>query len=415
MKGFLFFIVSLMTLQSDAQLTLDSCISQSLRHFQFEKESMGIDQEGDLLVSNASKNWYPDMYLEYRSTFQNQQIQFPSALPGNAPQVPLDFHRLLLNFSQTIYDGSVSAQRKKIERQGAENRKIQVEGQAVEVRSQVVKLYMTALLLERQAEIIKAGLNGMQAQYEKLKSAGKEGVILISDLRSLEAEILTMNMKDMEIVKDRELVIMQLFEIMGVATDPDVQLVVPVAEIPEAAFEQRPEIRLMRSQIVLMESQKKLYSSSHVPKIQVFGSAGAGNPGYNILDPSIKPMALVGIGLRWDFWDWNEVSNQKEILSIRQDNMSYAIERKLTALRSEVNSQLKEVEKLEEVLSMDRGIIFARQEVVNIKSSQLENGVITSSDYIVELNKLNAAELGLEMHELELISAKLNYNIISGN
>ena len=400
---------------TQAQLTLDSCLSQSMRHFQFDLESMAIDEEGELLVSNSSKTWYPDLNLEYRSTIQNQQLEFPSALPGNSPEIPLDFHRLLLNFSQTIYDGSVSAHRKNIERQSTATKIIQLESQAIALRSQVVKLYMSALLLDRQKDIVKAGRESLKAQLKRTESAVEEGIVQVADFRSMEAELLSMDMRQLEVKKNRELVILQLFDLMGMEADKSVKLEMPLVEVPEVSFEKRPEIRLMRSQVQLMESQKKLYSSSHVPKIQLFGSAGAGNPGYNILDNTIQPMAIVGIGLRWDFWDWNEVSNQKQVLTLRQGNMEYAIQRKITAFQSELNMQQSEIEKLNELMQNDKSIVELRQEVVDIKSSQLENGVITSSDYIIELNKLNMAQLGLEVHQLELLQAKLNYNIIAGN
>jgi hypothetical protein len=86
-------------------------------------------------------------------------------------------------------------------------------------------------------------------------------------------------------------------------------------------------------------------------------------------------MCLIGINLK-----------RKEALLI-----SEAIVTKKTFLLN-TNLQLKEMEneitKLQEIITTDAEIISLREYVVKSADAQLRNGVITSSEYLVELTNL---------------------------
>jgi hypothetical protein len=62
----------------------------------------------------------------------------------------------------------------------------------------------------------------------------------------------------------------------------------------------------------------------------------------------------------------------------------------------------------------DLNIINLRKEVLETADSQLKNGVITSSTYIMELTNLYEDENTLARHKIQLQLAKANYNIIQG-
>ena len=399
-----------------AQLSLDSCLSQSLRHFQFEREDLAIVEAKDLAVKNAGKSWYPQVNLDYNSTIQNQQIEFPSAGPG-APtlEIPLDFHRLLINFSQNIYNGNISAHKKRMESYASDNKLYELNIQKNNVRAQVVKIYMSLLLVNENKKIIQSNKQSLQNQLDRIESAEKYGAAQLVDAKTLEAEVLSVGQREVDLDNQYLLLLRQLSLLMGIDLPAEVELNVPVIEMKEDQIDQRPEMQLLKNQINLLETQKKLTGSSRLPNIRLYGSAGAGNPGYNIIDNNIQPMGMVGIGVRWNIWDWNETGNKKSILVINQQNIENAIRRQSIVLNADLNEQRQELTRLNEIMKNDEEILEIREEVVEIKSAQLDNGIITSSEYIVELNKRSVAEHNLKIHELQLIQAKINYNIIAGN
>jgi len=69
---------------------------------------------------------------------------------------------------------------------------------------------------------------------------------------------------------------------------------------------------------------------------------------------------------------------------------------------------------MEQLLISDTEIIQIREKVIKSSDAQLKNGVITASEYLVELTNLFEAKNSLKTHEVQLAAAKSNYDIIKG-
>jgi outer membrane protein TolC len=179
--------------------------------------------------------------------------------------------------------------------------------------------------------------------------------------------------------------------------------------------ENRPEIRLMNMQIENLELQKGMIGSSRNPRINAFGNVGGGYPGYNIFKDEVAPMALIGIKLQWNILSYGTVKNEKQILSINQNITINEQNRARIQFVTELKIQQQEVLKMQDLLASDDQMITLRTEITKIKASELDNGTITSTDYITELNLEEEAKLNQKIHELKLILAKLNYLTIQGN
>lgn len=74
-----------------------------------------------------------------------------------------------------------------------------------------------------------------------------------------------------------------------------------------------------------------------------------------------------------------------------------------------------DIDKYEEMLNKDTEIITLREKVLQATTSQLQNGVITSSEYITELNNLYEAKIDEQLHKIQLSLSKANYKVIKGN
>jgi hypothetical protein len=68
---------------------------------------------------------------------------------------------------------------------------------------------------------------------------------------------------------------------------------------------------------------------------------------------------------------------------------------------------------LQEVITTDVEIIALREYVVKSSDAQLKNGVITSSDYLVELTNLYEAKTNQKLHEI--LAYESQYQVIKGN
>ncbi len=83
--------------------------------------------------------------------------------------------------------------------------------------------------------------------------------------------------------------------------------------------------------------------------------------------------------------------------------------------KSILKSEIATVNKYEEMLKLDDEIINQRFLIKKSASSQLEQGVITSAEFIRFLNAEIQARINKEFHRIQLLQAKINYNNTYGD
>jgi hypothetical protein len=76
--------------------------------------------------------------------------------------------------------------------------------------------------------------------------------------------------------------------------------------------------------------------------------------------------------------------------------------------------QKNEVEKYRQLVATDAEIVLLRTKIKENASFKLENGIITSTDYITELNAENQSMLNQKLHEIQWLQARYNYQLILG-
>jgi hypothetical protein len=69
---------------------------------------------------------------------------------------------------------------------------------------------------------------------------------------------------------------------------------------------------------------------------------------------------------------------------------------------------------METMLKTDLEMVELRAEITKSASSKLENGSLTTSDYIRELQAETVAKLNQELHKIQLSEAREKYILIKG-
>ena len=134
-----------------------------------------------------------------------------------------------------------------------------------------------------------------------------------------------------------------------------------------------------------------------------------------MIDNSFQPIFLVGLRANWNVFDWNKTQIEKQALVVSADIV--ASEKDAFVLNN--NMQLQdinnEIQKSETIITSDFEIIILREDVVKSADAQLKNGVITTSEYLVEFTNLYEAKTNQKVHEIQLELAKANYLVANGN
>jgi outer membrane protein TolC len=141
----------------------------------------------------------------------------------------------------------------------------------------------------------------------------------------------------------------------------------------------------------------------------VFGRGYYGRPGFNFLNNEFRPYGLVGIGLNWNLSSYYTLGKEKLDVALNQKIVEAKQAEFEMNLKSDLWQKGMEVRKLESLIKMDAEIVRTKTEIKRSASSQLDNGVITPSDYLTELNAETQARLNQTLHEIQWLMAQVNY------
>jgi outer membrane protein TolC len=413
-----FITLALLGLTSHGQetLVLDTCLEHAYQKLEFDKITNSYEESAELAEKNLSNNWYPKLVLDGNFTYQNENISIPMAIPGmDAPVAPLNINRLVVNISQTIYDGSVTANVKKVEEARYNSLKKQVDVDRAGVKAKVTQLFITINLMEANSLILEDKKTVVNEQLKVLEGAVNAGSVPEVNLKLLQAELMSLDQIILESKFNALAFRASLSEITGLQIASATKLIIPTTSVSyDDDVSQRAELQMLDLQMKSIDAQTSLTGTARMPKVSAFASLGAGNPGYDIFYEDIAPMAMVGLKLNWNIWDWNKTKNQKQSLTINRGIVQSKKVQASTQFLSELKAQQLEIEKYKMLLKQDENVVNLRKEITLVKAAELENGSITTTAYLDELNRENEAKLTLQVHQLKLVMAQLNYLIIQG-
>ncbi len=413
-----FITLALLGLTSHGQetLVLDTCLAHAYQKMEFDKITNSYQESAELAEKNITNNWYPKLVLDGSFTYQNENISIALPFPGmEAPVAPLNINRLVVNISQTIYDGSMTSNVKKVEEAKYNSLKKQVDVDRAAVKAKVTQLFITINLMEANSLILEDKKAVIADRLKVLQGAVAAGSVPEVNVKLLQAELMNLDQIILEADFNTLAFRSSLSEITGLEISSSTKLVIPTTSVSyDDDVSQRAELQMLDLQMKSIDAQTSLTGTARLPKVSAFATLGAGNPGYDIFYEDIAPMAMVGLKLNWNIWDWNKTKNQKQSLSINRGIVQSKKTQASTQFLSELKAQQLEIEKYKMLLKKDGNVLIIREEITLIKATELENGAITTTDYLSELNRENEAKLTLQVHELKLIMAQLNYLIIQG-
>jgi outer membrane protein TolC len=162
---------------------------------------------------------------------------------------------------------------------------------------------------------------------------------------------------------------------------------------------------------------EQLIKAKNLPKLSAFATGGYGRPGLNFLATQFKTYFIGGVQLQIPLTHLYTNSQGLEIQQLRVNQQRIERQRESFLLATQVRlaSQRQEVGRLQALVESDRKLIDIRGTIRKASESQLDNGIITASDYLTELDNEDTARQNLILHEIQLLQAQNNLRITSGN
>lgn len=418
MKKFLFIFLSLLTLASSAQeiLTLKQSYKLAETNYPLAKQSDIIQKKTSSEISILDKGKLPQLDLNAQASYQSDVIQFAGQIPNISMETPnKDQYRATFDANQLIYNGGRINAQKELKIAQSETQLQKIEVNLYTLKSRINQSFFSVLLLQEQASLLQSKKELLHLRLKEIESGIKYGAILPSAQQVLQAEILKLEQQISEAEFDRQKAVDDLSSLLAQKINTNTILKKPNIFINDDSASNRPELALFNLQENQLEVSKNAISKSRYPKLSGFTQLGYGNPGLNMLDNSFKDFYIVGLKLNWNIFDWGKTKKEKQVIEFSKEIVS--TERETFKLNNDIELQnfKNDIDKYREMLEKDDGIIAMYEEVVKASVTQLNNGVISSSEYITELNKLYEAKINQQLHKIQLGLIKANYRVTKGD
>ena len=401
--------------QAERILTLDQCLEQARLNYPKTGQKELIRKGMYNSLSNVAKGYLPQVQVNGSATYQSDVTQFPVRLPNvDVPVISKDQYKIYTELTQQIYDGGYSTIQKEMAVQNAQVEYSKLEVELYQLRESVQQLYFGILLTDQlilQSEIMK---NDLKANVSRVEAGVKNGIMLPGNLEILQAEMIRADQKILELQYSRKAYCDMLALFIHEDQNVDFKLQKPELKVLPAELN-RPEFTLFDNQAGILNIQDRASRNKALPRFSFFVQGGFGRPALNMLNNDMKAYSIGGIRMNWPingFYTRNtdkiSISVQREQIRIQKDNFIFQ-------QNLQIAQQKREIEKFNLLLEGDKKIIELRESIRRSASRQLELGVITSNDYLLELNAEDKARQNLAQHEIQALQSRYKLNFITGN
>ncbi len=335
--------------------------------------------------------------------------------PGSLPSIPHEQYRATLDVSQVIWDGGVTRSARVVEQVVNELNLQQNEADIYRLREQVNNYFFPLLLAESQLEVTGLLVADLDARISEASSGVENGVVPLVTLDVLRAEKIRAEQMVSELNRRREALVSALEQVTGIEGLGEAELLLPEPVITGDEAIDNPELRLFDVRQRQLEVSKDLLRSQRMPKAFGFAQAGYGSPpGNNFLSENPDFYYSLGAGIKWNIFDWNKNSNERKSLAIQQQLLGLKKSAAEELLQRLLTVRLAEINALREAAGRDNELIGLRKKISGVAASQLNNGTITASQYLTELNSEKQAVISAAARRISIARAEVDYIYITG-
>lgn len=398
-----------MTVGATAQ-TLEECQQAAERNYPLIVQHDLIAHTTDLTVDNIQKGWLPQLTATAQATYQSAVTAWPDEMKGLMQQMGVDMkglakdqYRIGIDLQQTVFDGGMINAQKQVAREQGAVKQAQLDVDLYQVRQRVNEMYFGLLLLDDQIR-----LNGdlqklLTASEKKLTSMVKHGTAAQCDLNNVIAERLNVVQQETTLESQRRVLLAMLGTFCGL----EMSQVIKPAAIESVEGNNRPELRLIDSQLRLADAQDKALKAALLPRVGVFAQGYYGYPGYNMFKDMMGRdwswNGMVGARLTWNIGALYTHRNDKAKVQLQRETAQNQREVFLFNNRLEQMQYREAIERYRSLMAQDEKIITLRQQVRKAAESKLSHGIIDVNDLVREINSENAARVQQSIHEIEML------------
>lgn len=403
---------------SQQKISLDDCLEQAQKHSPQAAQFDLIRQANDLQIKVLNGNYLPQSSIGGQATWQSAVTTLPIKLPNiSITPPPKDQYKATLDITQNIWDGGMTAKQKAVVSSNSKVEEQKIQTDLYQIKDQISNLYFGALFAERQIANAQILQKDLQAKLNKIKASVENGVAIRSNILTIEARIIELEQQISDAQKRRQSAIESLALLTGLPLTNDTKLSEVNLQSTDNQSINRPELLLFDTQKQVLAANEQLVKAKNAPKISAFATGGYGRPALNFLATDFDTYFIGGVQLKVPLSHFYTKSQSSEIqqLKINQQRIEKQKENFVLATQVRLANQRTEISRLQSSLESDKKLIVIREQIKKTADAQLDNGIITASDYLTEVNNEDLARQNLLLHEVQLMQAIQNLKVIAGN
>lgn len=412
---FLFFFIA--SNISYSQMSIEYCQNKAKENYPIYRNTGILENLSRFSIKNANKNYFPQLNFSAKASYQSDvtsvDIELPFPIDLELPTMTKDQYQAVFELSQMIWDGGYTKHKKQEIRAELESKKSSLEVELYTLRDRVANIFFGILSIREQKSQAKIMDKELERNYSQIQAFMDGGLANQSDLDLIKVEQLNLKQRLVEISILEKSYIRVLSLLMGIELLEDAVFEEPNLDIHKFQNDiNRPELLYFESQVRLLDTKIKMINSQFLPNLGLYAQGGYGRPGLNMFSQEPDFFSIIGLRLSWNI---TSLYTRKDNIRIIESNKELINSNKTSFILNtnlQKETQHSEIEKLKSLLLSDIEIIILRERIKLSSQYKLENGIISTSDYIKDVNAFDIASQNKILHKTELLMSIYKYNNI---
>ena len=407
------FLTAILWGQSTTKLSLAEAYSLLEKNYPALQNAALLEQIHQKELVQLDIALLPDLSVKADGRLMSESV----SLETNGAPLPFEIDRPLFSVKSyaeaqyQIMDGGFNKLQRKLKavQLKADLQNIEVEKFAL--RKRINQLFSGINLLREQSKLFNISLKDLQARKEQVAAGVAAGLVLESELTKIEVRELELKAQQSYISFQLSGFVKTLAQLINLELPEDIQLVFPQLTSPEDIPDlQRPEQKLFQLQRAAILAKAEMTEVLRKPKLTAYAQAGFGYPNpLNILDNNLAPFGVLGIQFNWKITDWKKGNIDKELLNLQAQKLNNAEASFKFNIEAQEAQYLAELQKLFYQIEQDKKITQLQTQILQQLSAQLDGGIITSADYLNQVNTELLARQNLLINQVNLQKIQLDF------
>lgn len=411
----------LFALVGQAQITIEECYRKAQENYPLIKQYDLIEKTKEYNLANASRGYLPQVMLSAKATYQSDVTKMPFdpaqlGIQGiKIPTLSKDQYGVTLEINQTIWDGGEISSQRAIARTGSAVEEKKVEVNIYSINDRVNRIYFGILLTDARIEQNRLLKKELQRNYDRVYSCMLGGIANSSDLDAVRVDQLKAEQNEAALLCTKQAYVEMLSQLIGEEIDATAEFVKPSIMRPSTDAINRPELELYDMQVKNFEAENRWVSSALYPRFGLFITGGYGRPGLDMLKNEFSPYYLAGVRMSWNIGSFYTEKNRRRVIRNNIQSVEAQRETFLFNTRLDIAMKDKSIEKYVEQLKYDDEIIRLKTSIREASEKKMENGTLSGTDLMRDVNAEQMAIQDKILHEMELLSAIYDLKFATNN